>query len=338
MERIRRHITGIGRYGNAAYLVGQYGGAGEMAQCFCRASAVQGGTFVLGHKIKTCSQGLSGSSGSAVWSISLEGIEGATTVEYLVGDSDVVEKVLPCEAKDKAPLPRVISSISGILLLDRGISFEDPKMQVGEDATTMPPETGLVIFPPDEDGPIGAISALQMAEGTFSCPKGMYLVYLSAVLKEPYTVKVDAAKELKRARDEIVRLASASKREWRSDGLAGDTEIKDSELLPLMEVYYSTSEEAKAEDVRPGTNIWTAQSRTSNVAASLDEATLQAEDLFWEIIGRDKRGDAEVARRKRRPAGYSVGQGLGGVVDGAQSETIVDFFPAEDRGDDDDEY
>lgn len=36
LERTRRYLKSIGRYGPAAFLVGQYGGAGEIAQGFCR--------------------------------------------------------------------------------------------------------------------------------------------------------------------------------------------------------------------------------------------------------------------------------------------------------------
>lgn len=36
LERARRYLRSIGRYGPSAFLVGQYGGAGEVAQGFCR--------------------------------------------------------------------------------------------------------------------------------------------------------------------------------------------------------------------------------------------------------------------------------------------------------------
>jgi RAB protein geranylgeranyltransferase component A len=36
LKRTRRYIKSIGRYGSGAFLVGQYGGAGEIAQGFCR--------------------------------------------------------------------------------------------------------------------------------------------------------------------------------------------------------------------------------------------------------------------------------------------------------------
>ena len=36
LVRTRRYLKSIGRYGSGAFLVGQYGGAGEIAQGFCR--------------------------------------------------------------------------------------------------------------------------------------------------------------------------------------------------------------------------------------------------------------------------------------------------------------
>lgn len=338
MERIRRHITGIGRYGNAAYLVGQYGGAGEMAQCFCRASAVQGGTFVLGHQIESCfreDKEASESDGQVCnWTISLAEIEGTTRVEHLVGDSDLLHRVVHGETQSQSTTSASSpTSISGILLLDRGILFEDPHHQSAEGLQLFPPETGLVIFPPQKSSSIGAVSAFQMAEGTFSCPKGMYLIYLSVSVLEGSSDKIDARKEFKTVRDEILRLVSKSAPEWHLDGLEVE---KEGQLLPLMECYY-TAIDQNDRNSKPGPNLWSAQSLTTNLATSLDDATLQAETLFWNIVGIDKRGQAEQARRKRRAAGYSVGQGLGGVVEGAENEAICDFFPCEEAGGDDDE-
>jgi RAB protein geranylgeranyltransferase component A len=36
LQRTRRYLRSVGRYGSGAFLVGQYGGAGEVAQGFCR--------------------------------------------------------------------------------------------------------------------------------------------------------------------------------------------------------------------------------------------------------------------------------------------------------------
>ncbi|KDN38907.1 hypothetical protein RSAG8_09188, partial [Rhizoctonia solani AG-8 WAC10335] len=48
--RTRTYLRSVGRYGPSPFLIGHYGGAGELAQGFCRTCAVGGGTYVLGRK------------------------------------------------------------------------------------------------------------------------------------------------------------------------------------------------------------------------------------------------------------------------------------------------
>ncbi|UZJ51371.1 hypothetical protein CBS101457_000691 [Exobasidium rhododendri] len=346
MERIRRHITSIGRYGNAAYLVGQYGGAGEMAQCFCRASAVQGGTFVLGHRLQQCSRTSQNEveecADRSNWSVSIEGIEGRTGVEYIVGDEDVLQRVLPEEEERFQEKKTVTTGVSAILLLDRGITFENSTEESKEETALPPPETGLVIFPPRKDERTGAVTALQMAEGTFSCPKGMYLVYLHASLRNQVGGDVNAKEELRHARDRVLKLASRSTCEWREEGVVVERGLQDNKtIVPLMEVYYSsTDSQATQEGGGQKEHYWSATSKMSAIATSLDEATVQAERLFWDIVGKEKREEAEEARRKKKPIGYTVGRGLGGVLEEkGDTGASCDFFPSEDAnfGDDDDE-
>lgn len=47
----------MGRYGPSPFLIGHYGGAGELAQGFCRTCAVMGGTYVLGRKVLDITRG-----------------------------------------------------------------------------------------------------------------------------------------------------------------------------------------------------------------------------------------------------------------------------------------
>ncbi|KAG8689798.1 Rab proteins geranylgeranyltransferase component A [Ceratobasidium sp. 395] len=49
--RTRNYLRSVGRYGSSPFLIGHYGGAGELAQGFCRTCAVRGGTYVLGRKV-----------------------------------------------------------------------------------------------------------------------------------------------------------------------------------------------------------------------------------------------------------------------------------------------
>ena len=48
LHRVRRYLRSTGRYGSSPFLVGYYGGTGEIAQGFCRVSAVSGGVYILG--------------------------------------------------------------------------------------------------------------------------------------------------------------------------------------------------------------------------------------------------------------------------------------------------
>ncbi|KAG9105409.1 Rab proteins geranylgeranyltransferase component A, partial [Ceratobasidium sp. 392] len=49
--RTRTYLRSVGHYGPSSFLIGHYGGAGELAQGFCRTCAVRGGTYVLGRKV-----------------------------------------------------------------------------------------------------------------------------------------------------------------------------------------------------------------------------------------------------------------------------------------------
>ncbi|KAG1895929.1 FAD/NAD(P)-binding domain-containing protein [Suillus fuscotomentosus] len=51
LHRIRAYLKASGRYGPSSFLVGYYGGSGEIAQGFCRAAAVRGGVYILGRSV-----------------------------------------------------------------------------------------------------------------------------------------------------------------------------------------------------------------------------------------------------------------------------------------------
>jgi RAB protein geranylgeranyltransferase component A len=51
LVRLRKYLRSGGRYGPSPFLIGHYGGIGDIAQGFCRASAVSGGVYILGRNI-----------------------------------------------------------------------------------------------------------------------------------------------------------------------------------------------------------------------------------------------------------------------------------------------
>ncbi|PWN90262.1 FAD/NAD(P)-binding domain-containing protein [Acaromyces ingoldii] len=413
MERIKTHIDSVGRYGNSAYLVGQYGGAGEMAQCFCRAAAVQGATFVLSHRIER----LEKDEGPRSWKLKLEGVDGETSSDFVVGDADCLRQRLPRKGAAARRGKKGRTIMKGVLVLDRSIPFDDPssssasftaageeQVQEGgegeeggvspsegapEKQKLTPPETALIVFPPSEEsGPnSSAVTALQMGEGTFSCPKGTYVVYLSSPLShdtDGETGATDPKTFFQPYRNILLRLAGRNSQEFESKERQQDEGLK-----PLMELYYSQveeegedsdagemGEEKKEEEsiirvpfppqlsestLASGISSSSSSSSNNNLVGSLDLASRQAEEIFWDMMvslsrespssggkqtreqrhaaAQDLRQRTAEANRRQRKMTYAVGQGLGGVVEATEAEgkqddpVVVDFFPIEEDGD-----
>ncbi|KAF4619215.1 hypothetical protein D9613_005473 [Agrocybe pediades] len=51
LQRLQTYLRSSGRYGSSPFLIGHYGGIGDIAQGFCRASAVSGGVYILARKV-----------------------------------------------------------------------------------------------------------------------------------------------------------------------------------------------------------------------------------------------------------------------------------------------
>ncbi|KAF9943585.1 hypothetical protein BGZ65_000703, partial [Modicella reniformis] len=51
LKSVKIYLQSLGRYGNSAYLCPLYGVGTELAQAFCRVSAVYGGIYMLQHEL-----------------------------------------------------------------------------------------------------------------------------------------------------------------------------------------------------------------------------------------------------------------------------------------------
>ncbi|KJA30088.1 hypothetical protein HYPSUDRAFT_175261 [Hypholoma sublateritium FD-334 SS-4] len=56
LQRLRNYLRSGGRYGASPFLIGDYGGIGDIAQGFCRASAVCGGVYILSRAVQKISR------------------------------------------------------------------------------------------------------------------------------------------------------------------------------------------------------------------------------------------------------------------------------------------
>lgn len=191
--RIRKYIRSTGRYGASSFLVGHYGGTGEIAQGFCRTAAVSGGIYVLGRSIssiKTPATSPSDGSPTPNYEVELEDVPDKLTCNLIIASPGVVPH-LQSTAKhvpraDLSTSTQEYSSIARcIAIIDRPISFSasaSPSESSGESpeheaAASTPSEidTAVLVFPPSSLPTGSATTAVHTfftGEGSMSTPSG----------------------------------------------------------------------------------------------------------------------------------------------------------------------
>ena len=166
LQRMRRYAQSVGRYGSGAFLVGQYGGAGEVAQGFCRACAVFGGTYVLGPSARPREIKTDGTSGKVI--LDLPCHPRPVIAKHLVSSAEHIPESMITEGRERtvhrAHCIAVVPSLPPIFSRRQNVSEETLGEETEED------DTAVVIFPPVDDLPV--VRALLMGEGTGSCPSG----------------------------------------------------------------------------------------------------------------------------------------------------------------------
>jgi hypothetical protein len=201
LTRLRSYLRSAGRYGASPFLVGHYGGLGEIAQGFCRVSAVNGGVYILDRKIEEITTSTSASGDKFV--VNLDDVPGPLTADVLVAAQDQLPLSLhPSPAHDThmSPIVRCIAVIDNPILFPPLLSSEEgqsddelesaPTTSGGEDAggqssesTTQresPAEepsvdTSVVVFPPcsvNGGSSTNAAQAFTTGAGTLSAPQG----------------------------------------------------------------------------------------------------------------------------------------------------------------------
>ncbi|KAE8260774.1 hypothetical protein A4X13_0g154 [Tilletia indica] len=370
LSKMRTHMRSMGKYGQGAYLVGQYGGAGELAQGYCRACAVSGGTYILGHKLRSVRREVSVDGSSQVWKADIGGNE--VTADWLVLDQDHSHLAGGGESGEKDD--EGFDLVLGHVVLNRPFHLPRSSSANAEEKDPLPPETALFAFPP-EGGDEMTTFVLMNGEGTFSTPKGQYIYYLMTSV--PRSDQRSSSEILLKVRDRVLALTEGAKEEWKPAPSSNDQQTSlpsTTPLPPILEAYHrrripaaaslTTSADDRLLRVPFPPSLPQASSSTTSssspplpgLSTSLDTATSLAESLFWIIGGGEKaRAKAEAAqnRKSRRErdeeefAGRAVA--LAGVRDQKkdgeneedeeeEEEVIWDFFPKKaDRVDDDDD-
>ncbi|KAJ7211924.1 GDP dissociation inhibitor-domain-containing protein [Mycena haematopus] len=310
LHRMRRYLRSAGRYGPSPFLVGHYGSSGEIAQGFCRTAAVSGGVYILGRDIESVS---SSSSSQPKHVLRLADFPDALTCSLLISSP----AYSPSHATPVIPLqsPSSPFSVSSptygvarcIAIIDRPLSLGSHTTSSTEDEDAIPPDdstpsddatapapstppvldTAVIVFPPASlaGGSLtAAATVLLTGEGTMSCPKGKWILYLALPLLTPTPTSIDADPQalLKPYLDATLALA-------RRDG---DADTTNTPLKPLFSTYYiqhgPTGPEEEGGDVAPAV-------RPAHLAPAAlppilplpdagDAAAVHAEQVFWEAV------------------------------------------------------
>ncbi|KAI5119632.1 hypothetical protein M0805_007895 [Coniferiporia weirii] len=228
LTRIKRYIRSTGRYGPSPFLVGQYGGLGELAQGFCRACAVSGGTYILGHDIislETSSAQVEGveAKNSRVHLLKLDELSETLSADMVITSSDLLLKyggpggIGPEDRLEDELCACGIVVIEGII---SSISAHEDTRSTRQKSDEMRSaakslDSAFLVFPPGElvsGAAQGPVNVLINGEGTLSCPRGKSILYFSTILNDNVLseIKMDPELLLRPYLDETLSMVHTS--------------------------------------------------------------------------------------------------------------------------------
>ncbi|KAF9401614.1 hypothetical protein BGZ94_005165, partial [Podila epigama] len=194
LKSVKVYLQSLGRYGNSAYLCPLYGVGSELAQAFCRVSAVYGGIYMLQHGLDKHVVDKEANNWQSVidhTGQTLQANQLICTREYLSADMDAY-----VEAR--------ISYVSHCILVTDRSAFGETTL-----CKTLFPMGSLILNPGESPAKKNehTISVLQMCSGTMSCPADRYVLYVWA---ESDTDETAAKAELTAAIRKLVHIPGDS--------------------------------------------------------------------------------------------------------------------------------
>ncbi|KZT13206.1 FAD/NAD(P)-binding domain-containing protein [Laetiporus sulphureus 93-53] len=221
LQRIRRYLRSTGRYGPSPFLLGHYGGLGEIAQGFCRTSAVNGATYILGRQIasldkKVSDEVITSSSGQR-HKVELHDLEEKLICDVVVSPLDYLPSDIDATTVPSLGPTPTYPVARCIAIIDRPLSFttpdattENPSEPISDDGADSSRErekaeemaeeakeevdTALLVFPPStlpENSGEVAVNVLITGEGSMSAPRGKWILYITMPLLDASTATPD---------------------------------------------------------------------------------------------------------------------------------------------------
>ncbi|KII96080.1 hypothetical protein PLICRDRAFT_35041 [Plicaturopsis crispa FD-325 SS-3] len=322
LQRIRSYLRSSGRYGTSPFLVGHYGGAGEIAQGFCRTAAVNGAVYILGRRILSVVE----SSGEAhgvdpPYTVELEDVPDKLTCDLLISSSQ--NMVFPLQHP-----PKYISSVSDgvpqyvaiarcIAIVDKPVIF--PRANEGTDGGDVESEvaptidTSVLVFPPasvESASSTVSVTALVTGEGSLSAPKGKYIIYLSMPLQQ----RPEASPEvlLRPYLNAILLMTTSPSSEDPSSPHSPE---------PLFHIFYlennPPSHVSPSTPEAPSPTALVTPPSSFSLPEFSDDAARNAESVFWEAVSVLKASSRVEQRRRAAVEG-----------DDASWKEVDGFWPA----------
>ncbi|GAA5851560.1 hypothetical protein JCM9279_006896 [Rhodotorula babjevae] len=219
LRRLRAMIQSMGRYGPSPYLVGHYGGAGDLVGGFSRICAVWGGGQILGRPIlpldpsptvgrpvpasqppfavhdkpppppaASTSDAPNDETRPLGIPVQLEEGQEPTmfTGDWVVTSPHLLSTLVPTASTPATDPPSSTTPRTAhlIALLASPIPFPPPRRREGatdDDAELDEPDSKLLVFPPGAlDERLGTCTAMMVGSGTMSCPESYSVLYLAA--------------------------------------------------------------------------------------------------------------------------------------------------------------
>ncbi|TFK96313.1 rab escort protein, partial [Pterulicium gracile] len=271
LQRIRTHLLSAGRYGPSSFLIGHYGGAGEIAQGFCRAAAVSGAIYILDKEIDEVHY----DEATSLFAVTLPEFPDTLTCKIILAE----ESQLPTQLSARR-LPETYPSrrcARGIVIIDTPLSFAgDGPRSIGEasDEEAAAVDTSILVFPPNSLSNqtwASSVTALVTGADTMSCPAGKWIVYLYTPLGE----------------DQPVESAEALLRPYLDAVLARRLVPSSDPVKPLLSLFYvqnTLTHSANAANSDNRMKALITPPPSSVLPEMLDSAALVAEGVFREVI------------------------------------------------------
>lgn len=180
--RMRHYVRSIGRYGPSPFLVGHYGGIGDISQGFCRASAVNGGVYILGRPIVNATFDATANE-EYPFTFTLDDFPEPLHAKLVLSTDESRPSGLTVPLNHVKPveqLPLPPNRLArGIVIIDKPVHFRThaPGEEEATDSSSarVPADASLLVFPPSsvEGGSTSHAATVHITgEDAMSAPRG----------------------------------------------------------------------------------------------------------------------------------------------------------------------